>query len=308
MRSAFLTITLSLVVSLIGIRPESSAIELTIELSGPRTDQVGQIVLVQRWDADGNATRKPDTKQKIGAPVHDAVAERVSTDRWTFRDLKPGRYDVIILGVDHLRIDGYDYPPVLEFDPFLSGMSATTPALRHWVARDIVRSRHYENIVEPLTIGDDTETPEDEIPRVLTTMRVTESELDPQKDVSLEEGEEGSFDDGTDDGLDDRPGVIRVLVALIRDEVTSHTADAATIRHEVWQYTYRYGGYQKEKRTRVFDRVILPRDELRKWTWLWDPRLGGLSLHSEGDSRTLRYRMPDLEKRELPGLYSRSPR
>ena len=284
------------------------AIELTVELSGPYTERIERILAVQRWDVDGNAVRKLDTRQSIDEPAKDAIAEHVSKNRWTFRELKPGRYDLILFGANRLRIDGYDYPPVLEFDPFFSGMTATKPSLRHWIARDIVRSRHYENCVLPLTVGDDVQTAEDLDSCVLSTMKVTISQLDPLADVPLEEEEMDEFDDGSDDdgsGNDGatRPSGIRTLVMLIRDQETSHSADAATIRHEVWQYTYRYGGYQKEKRTRVFDRILLPRNELRQWTWLWDPRLGGLSFHSEGDSRTIKYRLPNLETREIPGLY-----
>ena len=52
------------------------------------------------------------------------------------------------------------------------------------------------------------------------------------------------------------------------------------MRHEIWQYSWNYGGWQKEKRTKVMDRVMLHRDELRKWTWLWDPKLGGIEVGS----------------------------
>ena len=31
----------------------------------------------------------------------------------------------------------------------------------------------------------------------------------------------------------------------------------ATVRHEVWQYTYRYGGWVKDGRTKVLDRVLM---------------------------------------------------
>ena len=75
--------------------------------------------------------------------------------------------------------------------------------------------------------------------------------------------------------------MVRVLVMLIRDKPTSYEGEmhgAATMRHEIWQYSWNYGGWQKEKRTKVLDRVILPRDEFRQWTWLWDPKLGGVEV------------------------------
>ncbi len=287
---------------------ELHAADLTLEISGADRERIEQVGLIHRWDADGNAVKPLDTKQKIESPAFDYIAKRSGTgktDRWIFQDLEPGRYDVVLLGANYLRIDGYGYPPVLEFDPFMGAVSATRPALRAWVANDVVRSRHYENIVQPLTVGDDVSGAEDEPVLVLENAKVSKSELDPKRKVRLEEGEADEFDDGTED-TSTQPEVIRTLVMLIRDEVTSYEGempDAATIRHEVWQYTYHYGGYQKEKRTRVFDRAILPRDELRRWTWLWDARLGDVVIDSAGDSRTLRWTMPDLSKREIPGLY-----
>lgn len=94
---------------------------------------------------------------------------------------------------------------------------------------------------------------------------------------------------------------IRVFMQLLRDEATSFDADfgrpVATLRHEVWQYTNQYGGWVKEKRTRVFDRVLLARDDLRGWTWVWDPRLGSLDLGK--DSLTTRYEWPSPEAKGL---------
>ena len=98
---------------------------------------------------------------------------------------------------------------------------------------------------------------------------------------------------------------VRVLVMLIRDKPTSYEADlpgAATIRHEIWQYTWNYGGWQKEKRTKVLDRVLLPRDELRKWTWLWDSKLGGIDVGKK--SIAIEYRLSRSPgETKLKGLY-----
>ncbi|MCR4415995.1 MAG: hypothetical protein NUV77_26565, partial [Thermoguttaceae bacterium] len=50
---------------------------------------------------------------------------------------------------------------------------------------------------------------------------------------------------------------VRILMMLIRDKPTSYEGDfpgAATMRFEIWQYTYQYGGWAKEKRTRVMHR------------------------------------------------------
>jgi hypothetical protein len=95
---------------------------------------------------------------------------------------------------------------------------------------------------------------------------------------------------------------VRVLVMLIRDKPTSYKPGVGTIRHEIWQYTWKYGGWQKEKRTKVMDRILLPVSQLRQWTWLWDPKLGGIEVKSS--PMTIKY---ELLKRSgtqrLKGLY-----
>ncbi len=76
---------------------------------------------------------------------------------------------------------------------------------------------------------------------------------------------------------------------------------AATMRHEIWQFSWNYGGWQKEKRTKVLDRVLLPRQELRRWTWLWDPKLGGIEV--EDKPLKIKYEMPKPSEKRLKGLY-----
>ena len=50
-------------------------------------------------------------------------------------------------------------------------------------------------------------------------------------------------------------------------------------------------------------RVILHRDELRKWTWLWDPKLGGLEVKQSPLS--IQYRDPrGLDGEEAQGAVS----
>lgn len=88
---------------------------------------------------------------------------------------------------------------------------------------------------------------------------------------------------------------VRVLVMLIRDQPTSLAPGVGTIRHEVWQYTWQYGGWQKEKRTKVLDRILMPVDELRRWTWLWDPELGGIEVKDQ--PLVIDYRLP---RRDVP--------
>jgi hypothetical protein len=230
------------------------AAEVKLHIQGaPALRLVG---LIQRWDRDGNPVRPVDPKAKIDSPVC-ISGQQQENGTWVFQKLNPGRYDFVILGNDRLRIDGFDFPPVLEFDPFFRGDSQVEAEHRETIEEDILGSRHYENKVEPLYYG------------------------------------------GNDQ-------VVRVLVMLIRDLPTSYEGDfpgAATIRHEIWQYTWAYGGWKKEKRTRVIDRCILHRDDLRKWTWLWDPRLGGVEVKSANDTLTIEYQFPDIGARQLKGLY-----
>ena len=95
---------------------------------------------------------------------------------------------------------------------------------------------------------------------------------------------------------------VRVLIMLIRDKPTSYKQGVGTIRHEIWQYTYQYGGWLKERRTKVLDRILLPVDELRRWTWVWDPKLGGIEVKTE--PITIQYERPKRSNnRKLPGLY-----
>jgi hypothetical protein len=230
--------------------------ELTIELDdGGRANMVG---VVRRWDADGNHRFPPDQNARIDQPRLDAKAERLAEGRWKFAALSPGKYDLVILAEGRLRVEGFDYPPLKEFDPFFPPDAKVGADARKLILDIIANSRHHENRVEPLYLGGD------------------------------EKGQ-----------------AIRALVMLIRDQPTSYEADspgAATIRHEIWQFTWQYGGWQKDKRTKVLDRVLIHRDELRKWTWLWDPALGAIEM--EGRPKTLRYSLPKSDgERKLKGLY-----
>ena len=170
--------------------------------------------------------------------------------------LPAGKYDLVLLLKDRVRIEGFQFAPVKEFDPFLSADAAPEDDARDFIAGDIKKSQHYENKVEPLYLAGDKKT-------------------------------------------------VRILVQLIRDKPTSYEADspgAATMRHEIWQYTWNYGGWQKEKRTKVLDRVLLHRDELRKWTWLWDPKLGGIEMKDQ--TVELKYEIPKpLKDAKLKGLF-----
>jgi hypothetical protein len=227
---------------------------LTVQLG--KADGVTFVGAVQRWDDEGNHRRTPDPKAKINDPAVDAQATDAGGGRWVFDRLPPGKYDLVILTKGRRRIEGFQYVPVKEFDPFLSPSASVEPEARQFIMADVKKSPHYENRVEPLYLAGDKK-------------------------------------------------VVRVLVMLLRDKSTSYEADspgAATIRHEIWQYSWNYGGWQKEKRTKVIDRLLLHRDELRQWTWLWDPKLGGIVVGKR--PITIEYDLSRaLRERTLKGLY-----
>ncbi len=219
--------TIVLCLSCVLGRSAAEAATLTVDLGDAKG--VTLVGAISRWDIDGNHHRPVDPKAKIDAPRLDAVATNTGKNKWVFKDLPKGKYDLLIMGRDRVRIEGFTYPPVLEFDPFLPGNATTDDETRRFIADDIKKSQHYENKVVPLYMGGNKKT-------------------------------------------------ARVLVMLIRDKPTSYTPGAGTIRHEIWQYDWNYGGWQKNKRTKVLDRALLQVSELRRWTWLWDPQLGGIEV------------------------------
>jgi len=226
--------------------------DLTVNLTG--AEDVTFVGAFQRWDLDGNPTHEVNPKAKIEVPEVDAEA-RLVDGQWVFRGLKPGKYDLVILGENRLRIEGWEYAPVLEFDLFFPPTAAVADgAVRELIVKHIQGSRHYENKVEPLYLGGDRKN-------------------------------------------------VRVLMMLIRDQRTSYEGEmpgAATMRFEIWQYDYQYGGWTKNRRTRVMHRVLLTRDKLRKWTWLWDARLGAIEMKSA--DMTVDYSLPKRDDRGLKGL------
>jgi hypothetical protein len=218
--------------------------ELTVDLS--RSKGVTFVGAVTRWDEDGNARKPVNPAAKLDAPEVTARAERRAGNRWVFRNLPAGRYDLVILAGDRVRVEGFHYPPVAEFDTFLAADATAPEEARETVLADIAKSKHYENKVAPLFLaGDDRQ--------------------------------------------------IRVFVQLVRDQPTSFDAEhgkpVATVRHEVWQYTWRYGGWAKERRTKILDRHLLARDEFHRWTWVWAPALGGI-VHKD-QPISVSYEVPD---------------
>jgi hypothetical protein len=229
------------------------AADLTVNLTGP--EKITYVGAFQRWDLDGNPTRAVNPKAKIERPEIDAVAKSAGGGKWVFSNLKPGKYDLVLMGENRLRIEGWEYAPVLEFDPFFPPTATVADAsVRGYIVDHIKKSRHYENKVVPLYLGGDSRN-------------------------------------------------VRILMMLIRDQKTSyesHLPGAATMRFEIWQYDYQYGGWTKHRRTRVMHRVLLTRDELRQWTWLWEPKLGAVEVTSK--DVTIDYELPNRTQNELQGL------
>jgi hypothetical protein len=229
----------------------SHAAKLTVEIAG--VQGVQWVGAVDRWDQDGNHRQPPDKDAKIDAPFVDAKAKSAGEGQWVFENLKPGKYDLVIFAEGRVRIEGFTYVPVREFDPFIKPDAQPEEDATDFVLDHVKNSKHYENKVEPLLLAGDKKA-------------------------------------------------IRVLVMLIRDLPTSYTPGAGTMRHEVWQYTWQYGGWQKEKRTKVLDRVLMQVSDLRQWTWLWDPKLGGIEIKDA--PVTVKYQAPrKTDENKLKGLY-----
>lgn len=230
------------------------AADLTVQLIGD--GGVTAVAAFNRWDQDGNARKEVNPKAVIETPEVDYKAVKHGNGKWVFKDLPPGRYDLVIMGPGKRRIEGWHYPPVLEFDPFFGSDAAVEEDAAEFIADDIKKSRHYENKVVPLAMGGEKK-------------------------------------------------VVRVLVMLIRDLPTSYTKGAGTMRFEVWQYTWKYGGWVKEKRTRVLHRVLLQVSEMQRWNWLWEPKLGGIKMTAQ--AKKIEYKIPGKsELKELKGLHAKA--
>ncbi len=237
-----------LLVAVLGVACGAAAAragDLVVDLGKSRG--VTLVGAISRWDADGNARVAVDPKARIDSPRVDARAEPGTDGRWTLRNLADGHYDLVILLADRrTRVEGFRYPPINEFDPFLDpGSKPPEDETRDRIVKDIAKSHHYENKVAPLFLaGDDKQ--------------------------------------------------VRILVQLVRDQSTSFDADfgapAATIRHEFWQYSNNYGGWVKDRKTKVLDRVLMARTELQHWTWVWKPQLGGIAVGKE--PVTISYELP----------------
>jgi len=226
----------------------AATLTVTVDYRG-----VTAVGAIDRFDQDGNLRKPVDAEAVIDRPQLDYQAVNAGNNQWVFKDIKPGKYDLVLFGPGKVRVEGFRFAPVLEFDPFVDAGSEVAEEDREYVWDHAKNSRHYENKVVPLYLAGDDK-------------------------------------------------VIRVLVMLIRDQPTSYKPGSGTIRHEIWQYTWQYGGWAKEKRTRVLDRLLLQVSDLRQWTWLWDHNLGGIEVKDQ--PVTVQYKLPtEGGKVKLKGLY-----
>lgn len=227
--------------------------ELRLRLEN--SDAVNFVGAFRRWDADGNPLKPVNPKAKIDVPEVDAQATSQDAGVWHFKQLEPGRYDLVLLLRDRVRVEGFHYPPIAEFDPTLPGQSPAPPAeIADWIRKDIAAARHYENKVTPLAMTGDRKQ-------------------------------------------------VRILMQLLRDDATSFDADfgapVATLRHEFWQYTNRGGGWVKDRKTKVIDRLIGAKSDVTRWTWTWLPELGGIEIESGNQSRELTCTLPKVLKTKM---------
>jgi hypothetical protein len=229
------------------------AAKVTVDLG--KAEGITLVGAFDRWDEEGNARKLLDGKEKLDIPLVAFKAADAGDGKWVFKSLPPGKYDLVIMGDGRRRIEGFTFPPVLEYDPFFTVANKPDDDAADWILNDIRHSQHYENKVEPLYHGGDDKA-------------------------------------------------VRILMMLIRDRETSYEGDmpgAATMRFEVWQYDFNYGGWVKNKRTVVLHRAILTRGDLRQWTWVWDPKLGGIRVGKSPLS--IKYDVPSKTDKSLKGLY-----
>ena len=162
MRS-FIIVVFAWVVCLFAV-DASQAAKLVVTVDGD-ANSITQLGAFRRWDADGNPTKPVNPNAKIDQPEVDATATKLGNRRWVFNNLEPGTYDLVIMTNDKTRIEGWHYPPVLEFDPFFGPNAPVKDSVKKFIEDDIKKSKHYENKVRPLAMGGD-----DQVVRVLVSL------------------------------------------------------------------------------------------------------------------------------------------
>ena len=255
---------------------------LTVQLSG-RHDDVTFVGAIYRWDPDGlpkqadgsaRVAKERAEAPDITKPWVDFQATDQGGGKWAIENMPAGTYDLIVIKAgEKQRFEGWRYAPVLDFEAFFPPDA------------DVMCDKD---------VNDKKEKVQDEESLAFVDKQIRQSKHYENKVIPLYFG--GSYRKGQI-----RPKQIRVLVMLIRDEGTTLDATSATMRFEIWQFEDRSGGYVKQKRTHVLHRIIMPRDVLRQWTWLWDPALGNIDVEKTGNT-TVEYKIPDPLNTELKGL------
>jgi|GEM_PF-600740 len=223
---SIVVLTSILLVLLCVDRPAKGA-NLIVNIDNPK--DVTMVGVFNRWDIHGNRRRSVNTRAKIGTPEVHVIGTQTGKSTWVFENLPEGTYDLVVIKKGRLRIEGWTYPPIIEFDPFFPSDSAVEDSVRKLINDDISKSRYYENKVTALEMGSNKKT-------------------------------------------------VRALVMLLRDKPTTYRAGVGTLRFEIWQYTWRYGGWQKQRRTKVLHRILDQVGILRQWTWVWEPSFGGIKV------------------------------
>ena len=116
------------VVSLSGLLGyPAGAATVTVDLGDMKG--VTSVGAFNRWDIDGNHRKPVNPKAKIDAPEVDAVATSAGDGKWVFNDLKPGNYDLVIMGPQRTRIEGFTSPSMYIFSspsPHQAGLRVRT--------------------------------------------------------------------------------------------------------------------------------------------------------------------------------------
>ncbi|GHT35680.1 hypothetical protein FACS189427_05520 [Planctomycetales bacterium] len=274
--------------SLVSVCPLFAS-NLTIQFKGDY-EAVSFVGAIYRWDPDGlpkqadgsaRVAKERAEAPKIDEPWVDFKAVNKGNGKWMIDQAMPaGDYDLIVIkrGVQQ-RFEGWRYAPVLDFEEFFP------PDAGVFCDKEV---------------KDKIEKVDDEESFQFVDKQIRTSKHYENKVIPLYFG--GSYKKGQV-----RPKQIRVLVMLIRDQGTTLDSGSATMRFEIWQFEDRSGGYVKQKRTHVLHRLIMPRNELCQWTWLWDPALGNVHIKKSG-STEIEYTIPNPQQEtKLNGLMPYTP-
>ena len=86
------------------------------------------------------------------------------------------------------------------------------------------------------------------------------------------------------------------LVELLRTDKTSFDKKAkepfVVWRVELWYYRKLYGTWRREDDAKVLRRFMIGLDDWKKWTWTFEPALGGIDVKA-GETRRFEFDLPD---------------